>query len=224
MLLFYLFLCLILRLSHLTDSAQIDIIKLFDNHPTLFNDFPTTTQIIELDIDVGLHSPIKQYLHNFNFVKSELMKQVTQISARTQVSNSLPRLTNFCNTLLWPLVFLMLDLLSSVFRWRGMLFKYMSATFENLEWVIWSIEIFESWSKCVQWVFICVCYWHTLKTLKEIRSGQVKYLNSSSYCQFSNPWDSDWTPQISRNGLVLQMFLWTFYLCCYPYAHHGFLK
>ncbi len=60
------------KLSHLPVSAQADISQ------TMFNDFPSTTHVIEHDIDVGSHAPVKQNAYRVNSVKSELMKQETR--------------------------------------------------------------------------------------------------------------------------------------------------
>lgn len=65
------------KLLHLSVSAQADITSLISKYPTLFNDFPSTTHVIKHDIDVGLHTPVKQNAYRVNPVKRELMKQET---------------------------------------------------------------------------------------------------------------------------------------------------
>ncbi len=66
------------NLSHLPVSAQADISKLIGKYPTLFKDFPSTTHVIKLDIDVGSPVPVKQNAYRVNPVKRALMKQETQ--------------------------------------------------------------------------------------------------------------------------------------------------
>ncbi len=41
-------------------SAQADVKDVIKRYPSLFSDFPTTTQVLTHDIDVDSHAPIKQ--------------------------------------------------------------------------------------------------------------------------------------------------------------------
>ncbi len=66
------------KLLHLSVSAQVDISNLIEKYPTLFNDFPSITHVINHDIDVGSHAPVKQNAYHVNPVKRQLMKQETQ--------------------------------------------------------------------------------------------------------------------------------------------------
>ncbi|XDV49410.1 hypothetical protein PO909_018663 [Leuciscus waleckii] len=66
------------KLSHLSISAQADILDLVKTYPTLFSDSPTTTHVLKHDIDVGSHAPVKQSAYRVNPLKKELMKQETQ--------------------------------------------------------------------------------------------------------------------------------------------------
>ncbi len=66
------------KLSHLPVSTQADLRGLISKYPTLFNDFPSTTHVIEHDIDVGSHSPVKQNAYRVNPIKRDLMKHETQ--------------------------------------------------------------------------------------------------------------------------------------------------
>ncbi len=66
------------KLLHLSVSAQVDISNLIEKYPTLFNDFPSITHVINHDIDVGSHAPVKQNAYRVNPVKRQLMKQETQ--------------------------------------------------------------------------------------------------------------------------------------------------
>ncbi len=66
------------KLSHLPVSTQADLRGLISKYPTLFNDFPSTTHVIEHDIDVGSHSPVNQNAYRVNPIKRDLMKHETQ--------------------------------------------------------------------------------------------------------------------------------------------------
>ncbi len=64
-------------------TTCLDLHKLISSsllikYPTLFNYFLTTIYVIEHDIDVGSHSPVKQNVYHVNPVKRELVKQDTQ--------------------------------------------------------------------------------------------------------------------------------------------------
>ncbi len=48
------------KLSHLPVSTQAYLRGLISKYPTLLNDFPSTKHVIEHDINVGSHSPVKQ--------------------------------------------------------------------------------------------------------------------------------------------------------------------
>lgn len=62
------------HLIHLSDPQQTDIIKLINSFLGLFSDVPTRTQVLEHDIDVGDHPPIKQSAYRVNPVKRKIME------------------------------------------------------------------------------------------------------------------------------------------------------
>ncbi len=66
------------RLSHLSRSAQSEIVQLVDKYSSLFSDVPTVTHVLMRDIDVGDHRPVKQNAYRVNPVKREIMKKETQ--------------------------------------------------------------------------------------------------------------------------------------------------
>lgn len=62
------------HLVHLSDPQRNDIIKIINSSLGLFSDIPTRTQVLEHDIDVGDHSPIKQSAYRVNLVKRKIME------------------------------------------------------------------------------------------------------------------------------------------------------
>lgn len=62
------------QLAHLTQDQCNDIVSLVDSFPSLFNDIPTCTTVIEHDIDVGGARPIKQHPYRANPVKRDMMR------------------------------------------------------------------------------------------------------------------------------------------------------
>lgn len=66
--------CLRSHLIHLSDPQQTDIIKLINSFLGLFSDVPTCTQVLEHNIDVGDHPPIKQSAYRVNPVKRKIME------------------------------------------------------------------------------------------------------------------------------------------------------
>ncbi len=56
-------------LSHLSEPAHRDVVRLIHSYPDLFGDNPTQTHILHHDIDVGEHSPIKQHAYRVNPTK-----------------------------------------------------------------------------------------------------------------------------------------------------------
>lgn len=62
------------QLVHLSDPQRNDIIKIINSSLGLFSDIPTRTQVLEHDIDVGDHSPIKQSAYRVNPVKRKIME------------------------------------------------------------------------------------------------------------------------------------------------------
>lgn len=66
--------CLNSYLIHLSAPQQTDIIKLINSFLGLFSDVPTRTQVLEHDIDVSDHPPIKQGAYRVNPVKRKIME------------------------------------------------------------------------------------------------------------------------------------------------------
>uniref|UniRef100_A0A669CU45 Gypsy retrotransposon integrase-like protein 1 n=1 Tax=Oreochromis niloticus TaxID=8128 RepID=A0A669CU45_ORENI len=67
--------------SHLTevdDDVRNDVCRLIENHPNLFSDTPSRTTVLEHDIDVGDHPPIKQHAYRVNPTKRALFQ--TEVS------------------------------------------------------------------------------------------------------------------------------------------------
>ncbi len=52
--------------------------QLIGKYSSLFSDVPTVTNVLEHDIDVGDHHPVKQNAYRINPVKREIMKKETQ--------------------------------------------------------------------------------------------------------------------------------------------------
>ncbi len=52
--------------------------QLIGKYSSLFSDVPTVTNVLEHDIDVGDHHPVKQNAYRINPVKREIMKEETQ--------------------------------------------------------------------------------------------------------------------------------------------------
>ncbi len=66
------------KLSHLSSSSQKELMQLTGKYSSLFSDVPTVTNVLEHDIDVGDHRPVKQNAYRINPVKREIMKKETQ--------------------------------------------------------------------------------------------------------------------------------------------------
>lgn len=62
------------KLSHLSRSSQNELVQLIDKYSALFSDVPTVTNVLQHDIDVGDHLPVKQNTYCVNPVKCEIMK------------------------------------------------------------------------------------------------------------------------------------------------------
>lgn len=52
--------------------------QLIEKYSSLFSDVPTVTNVLEHDIDVGDHYPVKQNAYRINPVKCEIMQKETQ--------------------------------------------------------------------------------------------------------------------------------------------------
>nr|XP_043896825.1 uncharacterized protein LOC122778793 [Solea senegalensis] len=63
------------HLNYLPVDQQRDIVSLMRSHPSLFNDVPSSTNVLKHDIDVGSASPIKQHAYRCPLAKRELMKK-----------------------------------------------------------------------------------------------------------------------------------------------------
>ncbi|KAL3979168.1 gamma-glutamyltranspeptidase / glutathione hydrolase / leukotriene-C4 hydrolase [Sarotherodon galilaeus] len=63
------------HLKHLDDAAQNDVCSLINTYPSLFADTPSRTTVLEHDIDVGHHPPIKQHAYRVNPTKRTLFQQ-----------------------------------------------------------------------------------------------------------------------------------------------------
>lgn len=62
-------------LKHLSDSARSDIHNLIREYSILFGDIPSQTNVLEHDIDVGNHKPIKQHAYRVHPTKRAVMQQ-----------------------------------------------------------------------------------------------------------------------------------------------------
>ena len=62
------------RLDHLSTEQQGDVTNLINRFPSLFNDVPTQTNVLQHHIDVNNAKPIKQHPYRVNPVKRGLMK------------------------------------------------------------------------------------------------------------------------------------------------------
>ncbi len=62
-----------LKLSHLSSSSQKEFMQLIGKYSSLFSDFPTVTNVLEHDIDVVDHRPVKQNAYRVNPVKREII-------------------------------------------------------------------------------------------------------------------------------------------------------
>lgn len=65
------------QLSYLPDSQRDDVVSLIESHPTLFQDVPTRTSVLEHHIDVGSAAPVKQHAYRCPVTKREIMKKET---------------------------------------------------------------------------------------------------------------------------------------------------
>lgn len=63
------------HLSYLSDPAQSDICHLIRCHAPIFGDKPTQTAVLQHDIDVGDHKPIKQHAYRVNPAKRVEMQR-----------------------------------------------------------------------------------------------------------------------------------------------------
>ncbi|XP_065149952.1 uncharacterized protein [Paramisgurnus dabryanus] len=66
---------LVQQLSYLPTSHQQDVIALLRAHPSILNDIPSRTTVLEHDIDVGDARPIKQHAYRSPIAKREAMKR-----------------------------------------------------------------------------------------------------------------------------------------------------
>lgn len=62
-------------LSYLSPSERSDISRLLCQHLSLFLDVPSSTNVLEHDIDVGQATPIWQHLYRVNPVKRQLLRK-----------------------------------------------------------------------------------------------------------------------------------------------------
>lgn len=62
------------RLSYLPDEQRREVIGLFLDFPSLFNDVPSCTNVLEHAIDVGGAAPIRQRAYSCSSQKREVMK------------------------------------------------------------------------------------------------------------------------------------------------------
>lgn len=61
-------------LAHLPVYQMLSIVKLINNHPNMFSNVPSRTNVLTNDIDIGDASPIKQYPYRVNPHKCSIMK------------------------------------------------------------------------------------------------------------------------------------------------------
>ncbi|KAG1952330.1 gag-pol fusion protein [Pimephales promelas] len=62
-------------LVHLSDDQRQDVIQLIKKFPTLFNDTPSRTSVLQHDIDVKDSPPIKQHAYRVNAYKRAIMRE-----------------------------------------------------------------------------------------------------------------------------------------------------
>lgn len=62
------------HLCHLSANQRDDIVSLIQSFLGLFSDVPTQTNVIQHDIDVGEHLPIKQHAYRVNPVKRKIIE------------------------------------------------------------------------------------------------------------------------------------------------------
>ncbi len=62
------------HLSHLSESRSNDVKEIISDFPSLFNDVPSRTTILEHDIDVSNAVPIKQHAYRTNVFKRSVIK------------------------------------------------------------------------------------------------------------------------------------------------------
>lgn len=63
------------HLSYLDSPNRFDIMEVIHQHPNLFSDVPTRTNVLHHDIDVGVAGPIKQPPYRVNPVKRQLLRK-----------------------------------------------------------------------------------------------------------------------------------------------------
>lgn len=63
------------KLSYLPSDQKMDAIQLLCTHPTVLNDVPSRTAVLEHDTDVGNATSIKQHPYNCSPAKREVMKK-----------------------------------------------------------------------------------------------------------------------------------------------------
>ncbi|TKS65422.1 Retrovirus-related Pol polyprotein from transposon opus [Collichthys lucidus] len=63
------------HLSYLSPAQQQDVLDLIAAYPTLYGDVPSRTHVLEHDIDVSNHTPIKQHAYRCPYDKRKLMKK-----------------------------------------------------------------------------------------------------------------------------------------------------
>ncbi len=62
------------HLSHLSEQQRSDIVHLLNDFPSLFNDVPSRTTVLQHDIKVGDAIPIKQHAYHVNVAKRAVMR------------------------------------------------------------------------------------------------------------------------------------------------------
>ncbi|XP_057704204.1 retrovirus-related Pol polyprotein from transposon 412 isoform X2 [Corythoichthys intestinalis] len=67
-------------LAHLSSPARSDICNLIHRYSRLFQDIPSQTKVLEHDIDVEDHKPIKQHAYRVNPTKRAMMEKEMQNS------------------------------------------------------------------------------------------------------------------------------------------------
>jgi hypothetical protein len=73
------------KLSHLDADQKQDIEDLVHQFECIFPDVPNKTTIIEHDVDVGDHAPIKQHPYRINPAKADVLKQEIEYMLRHDI-------------------------------------------------------------------------------------------------------------------------------------------
>lgn len=76
---------------HLTEVQRQDIVELIRAFPSLFNDIPTQTTVLQHDINVENAIPIKQHPYRVNITKRSVMKKEVEYLLENGLAKPSPR-------------------------------------------------------------------------------------------------------------------------------------